>query len=135
MKAYGIPLQSLSWKQQSPLQSSLSQAVTATTVPPSPSVGVHAIASNGSPLQHHHTSAININSFIKAEPVITHSPLSTVSAVVASPPPVARVGSRVVNQPVIATATPGSPLPLGAVAAAITTTTNSTASIKEVITK
>ena len=106
MKAYGIPVQSL-WKQQSPLQSSLS-AVTAATVPPVVN-GVGVTVAN----PHQPTTTLNINSFIKAEPIITQH--STVSAtVVASPALSTRVGTCTVNQPVIAAATPSSPLPMGA---------------------
>ena len=81
---------------------------------------------------HHTTTAININSFIKAEPVVTQH--STVSAtVVASPTPSTRVGTCTVNQPIIAAATPSSPLPLGAVAAVIaassSTNTSATATL------
>ena len=126
MKAYGIPVQSL-WKQQSPLQSSLS-AVTAATVPPVVN-GVGVTVAN----PHQPTTTLNINSFIKAEPVITQH--STVSAtVVASPVSSTRVGTCTVNQPVIAAATSSSPLPIGAVAAALaaSATTNSTSSVKEV---
>ena len=83
---------------------------------------------------HQSTTAININSFIKAEPVVTQH--STVAAtVVASPTPSTRVGTCAVNQPIIAAATPSSPLPLGAVAAVIaaSSSANTTTSIKEVI--
>ena len=127
MKAYGIPVQNFTWKQQSPLQSSLS-AVTSATVPPVVN-GIGVTVAN----PHQPTTTLNINSFIKAEPVITQN--STVSAtVVASPALSTRVGTCTVNQPVIAAATPSSPLPMGAVAAAIaaSATTHSTTSIKEV---
>ena len=127
MKAYGIPVQSI-WKQQSPLQSPLS-SVTANSVPPVVN-GVGVTVAN----PHQSTTAININSFIKAEPVVTQH--STVAAtVVASPTPSTRVGTCAVNQPIIAAATPSSPLPLGAVAAVIaaSSSTNTTTTIKEVI--
>jgi hypothetical protein len=129
MKAYGIPVQSI-WKQQSPLQSPLS-SVTANSVQPPVVNGVGVTVAN--PHQST-TTSININSFIKAEPVVTQH--STVAAtVVASPTLSTRVGTCAVNQPIIAAATPSSPLPLGAVAAVIAanSSTNTTTSIKEVI--
>ena len=126
MKAYGIPVQSIWKQQQPPLQPTSLSSVTANSV--SPVVNGVTVAN-----PHHTTTAININSFIKAEPVVTQH--STVSAtVVASPTPSTRVGTCTVNQPIIAAATPSSPLPLGAVAAVIaaSSSTNTSATIKEV---
>ena len=129
MKAYGIPVQSV-WKQQSPLPSPLS---TVATNSGSPVVnGVNTVVTVANP--HQSTTAININSFIKAEPVAA-TQHSTVSAtVVASPSLSTRVGTCTVNQPIIAAATPTSPLPLGAVAAVIaaSSSANTTTTIKEV---
>ena len=129
MKAYGIPVQSV-WKQQSPLPSPLS---TVATNSGSPVVnGVNTVVTVANP--HQSTTAININSFIKAEPVAA-TQHSTVSAtVVASPSLSTRVGTCTVNQPIIAAATPPSPLPLGAVAAVIaaSSSANTTSTIKEV---
>ena len=129
MKAYGIPVQSV-WKQQSPLPSPLS---TVATNSGSPVVnGVNTVVTVANP--HQSTTAININSFIKAEPVAA-TQHSTVSAtVVASPSLSTRVGTCTVNQPIIAAATPTSPLPLGAVAAVIaaSSSANTTSTIKEV---
>ena len=130
MKAYGIPVQSV-WKQQSPLPSPLS---TVATNSGSPVVnGVNTVVTVANP--HQSTTAININSFIKAEPVAA-TQHSTVSAtVVASPSLSTRVGTCTVNQPIIAAATPTSPLPLGAVAAVIaaSSSANTTTTIKEVL--
>ena len=132
MKAYGIPVQSV-WKQQSPLPSPLS---TVATNSGSPVVnGVNTVVTVANP--HQSTTAININSFIKAEPVAA-TQHSTVSAtVVASPSLSTRVGTCTVNQPIIAAATPTSPLPLGAVAAVIaaSSSANTTTTIKEVLIK
>ena len=129
MKAYGIPVQSV-WKQQSPLPSPLSSVATNSG---SPVVnGVNTVVTVANP--HQSTTAININSFIKAEPVAA-TQHSTVSAtVVASPSLSTRVGTCTVNQPIIAAATPTSPLPLGAVAAVIaaSSSANTTSTIKEV---
>ena len=129
MKAYGIPVQSM-WKQQSPLPSPLSSVATSSG---SPVVnGVNTVVTVANP--HQSTTAININSFIKAEPVAA-TQHSTVSAtVVASPSLSTRVGTCTVNQPIIAAATPTSPLPLGAVAAVIaaSSSANTTTTIKEV---
>ena len=129
MKAYGIPVQSM-WKQQSPLPSPLSSVATNSG---SPVVnGVNTVVTVANP--HQSTTAININSFIKAEPVAA-TQHSTVSAtVVASPSLSTRVGTCTVNQPIIAAATPTSPLPLGAVAAVIaaSSSANTTTTIKEV---
>ena len=129
MKAYGIPVQSV-WKQQSPLPSPLSSVATNSG---SPVVnGVNTVVTVANP--HQSTTAININSFIKAEPVAA-TQHSTVSAtVVASPSLSTRVGTCTVNQPIIAAATPTSPLPLGAVAAVIaaSSSANTTTTIKEV---
>ena len=128
MKAYGIPVQSIWKQQQPPLQPTSLSSVTANSVSPVVN-GVGVTVAN----PHHTTTAININSFIKAEPVVTQH--STVSAtVVASPTPSTRVGTCTVNQPIIAAATPSSPLPLGAVAAVIaaSSSTNTSATIKEV---
>ena len=129
MKAYGIPVQSIWKQQQPPLQPTSLSSVTANSVSPVLN-GVGVTVANP---QLHTTTAININSFIKAEPVVTQH--STVSAtVVASPTPSTRVGTCTVNQPIIAAATPSSPLPLGAVAAVIaaSSSTNTSATIKEV---
>ena len=130
MEAYGIPVQSV-WKQQSPLPSPLSSVATNSG---SPVVnGVNTVVTVANP--HQSTTAININSFIKAEPVAA-TQHSTVSAtVVASPSLSTRVGTCTVNQPIIAAATPTSPLPLGAVAAVIaaSSSANTTTTIKEVI--
>ena len=130
MKAYGIPVQSV-WKQQSPLPSPLS---TVATNSGSPVVnGVNTVVTVANP--HQSTTAININSFIKAEPVAA-TQHSTVSAtVVASPSLSTRVGTCTVNQPIIAAATPTSPLPLGAVAAVIaaSSSANTATTIKEVL--
>lgn len=130
MKAYGIPVQSV-WKQQSPLPSPLSSVATNSG---SPVVnGVNTVVTVANP--HQSTTAININSFIKAEPVAA-TQHSTVSAtVVASPSLSTRVGTCTVNQPIIAAATPTSPLPLGAVAAVIaaSSSANTTTTIKEVL--
>ena len=132
MKAYGIPVQSV-WKQQSPLPSPLS---TVATNSGSPVVnGVNTVVTVANP--HQSTTAIHINSFIKAEPVAA-TQHSTVSAtVVASPSLSTRVGTCTVNQPIIAAATPTSPLPLGAVAAVIaaSSSANTTTTIKEVLIK
>ena len=103
MKAYGIPVQSIWKQQQPPLQPTSLSSVTANSVSPVLN-GVGVTVAN----PHHTTTAININSFIKAEPVVTQH--STVSAtVVASPTPSTRVGTCTVNQPIIAAATPSSP--------------------------
>ena len=129
MKAYGIPVQSIWKQQQPPLQPTSLSSVTANSVSPV----VNGVSSVTVANPHHTTTAININSFIKAEPVVTQH--STVSAtVVASPTPSTRVGTCTVNQPIIAAATPSSPLPLGAVAAVIaaSSSTNTSATIKEV---
>ena len=130
MEAYGIPVQSV-WKQQSPLPSPLSSVATNSG---SPVVnGVNTVVTVANP--HQSTTAININSFIKAEPVAA-TQHSTVSAtVVASPSLSTRVGTCTVNQPIIAAATPTSPLPLGAVAAVIaaSSSANTTTTIKEVL--
>ena len=130
MKAYGIPVQSV-WKQQSPLPSPLSSVATNSG---SPVVnGVNTVVTVANP--HQSTTAININSFIKAEPVAA-TQHSTVSAtVVASPSLSTRVGTCTVNQPILAAATPTSPLPLGAVAAVIaaSSSANTTTTIKEVL--
>ena len=127
MKAYGIPVQSI-WKQQPPLQTSLS-SVTASSVPPVLN-GVGVTVAN----PHQATTAININSFIKAEPVVVTQHSTAASAtVVASPTTTTRVGTCTVNQPIIAAATPSSPLPLGAVAAVIAASSSTNATtIKEV---
>ena len=128
MKAYGIPVQSIWKQQQPPLQPTSLSSVTANSVSPVVN-GVGVTVAN----PQHTTTAININSFIKAEPVVTQH--STVSAtVVASPTPSTRVGTCTVNQPIIAAATPSSPLPLGAVAAVIaaSSSSNTSATIKEV---
>ena len=128
MKAYGIPVQSV-WKQQPSLQSPLS-SVAANSVSPVVN-GVNGVTVSN---PHHTTTAININSFIKAEPVVVTQHSSVSATVVASPSLSTRVGTCTVNQPILAAATPTSPLPLGAVAAVIaaSSSANTTTTIKEV---
>ena len=130
MKAYGIPVQSI-WKQQSPLPSPLSSVATNSVSPVSVN-GVNTVVTVANP--HQSTTAININSFIKAEPVAATQHSSVSATVVASPSLSTRVGTCTVNQPIIAAATPTSPLPLGAVAAVIaaSSSANTTTTIKEV---
>ena len=130
MKAYGIPVNSV-WKQQSPLQSPLSSVTANVGVSPV----VNGVGVNGVANPHQTTTAININSFIKAEPVVTQQHSTVAATVVASPTLSTRVGTCTVNQPIIAAATPSSPLPLGTVAAVIAanTTASTPPVIKEVI--